>query len=765
VSVLKLFRLSIFASLFFISFSGHSQSLKNDFTIIPAPVSIVKQSGTYTINDSTGISLDIGVKPEDLILFNRYLQELAGVTLISKSTKDSETSIQLKLDSFLVSRKEGYHLLINKKGITISGHDNAGVFYGVQTLLQLMKKSKDGVISVPYCSIDDYPRFSYRGMHLDVSRHMFPVSSIKKWIDILALYKINTFHWHLTDDQGWRIEIKKYPELQTISSMRKETIIGHKRRDPHLFDGKSYGGFYTQEEVAEIIKYASERQIEIIPEIELPGHAQAALAAYPMLGCTGGPYQAATYWGVFDDVYCAGKEQTFKFLENVLDEVSTLFPSPYIHIGGDECPKAQWKVCPDCQKRIKDEHLKNEQELQSYFVRRIEKYLQRKNKKIIGWDEILEGGLAPSATVMSWRGLEGGIAAAKMHHDVIMTPEKYVYLDYYQSLYDGEPIAAGGYTPLAKVYGYEPVPEELNAKEARYIKGVQANVWSEYLESPEKAEYQMFPRMIALAEIAWTKKESRNYPDFLGRLRAQDGLLNWLQVNRFKNFDEINAQVLVKGRKPQLTLKSSLPNAVIHYTLNEKTPDQTSPIYKKPLSIAKSSTIKAAIFKNGTMQKRLFNQRFILNKSTGKDLTLKNQPSGNFIPADSMALLNGVEGSLLYNDDAWTGFSGEDLEAVIDLGSQVTISTVGMNILKYHWQKMWEPDQVRFEVSSDGINYKEVYRQTTFAEEGINKVSGKIAPVAARYIKVSAINKGTIPEGAYGAGGKAWLMVDEIYVN
>jgi hexosaminidase len=765
VSVLKLFRLSIFASLFLISYSGYSQSSKNDFTIIPAPVSIVKQSGIYTINDSTGISLDIGVKPEDLILFNRYLQELAGVTLISKSTKDSETSIQLKLDSFLVSRKEGYHLLINKKGITISGHDNAGVFYGVQTLLQLMKKSKDGVISVPYCSIDDYPRFSYRGMHLDVSRHMFPVSSIKKWIDILALYKINTFHWHLTDDQGWRIEIKKYPELQTISSMRKETIIGHKRRDPHLFDGKPYGGFYTQEEVAEIIKYASERQIEIIPEIELPGHAQAALAAYPMLGCTGGPYQAATYWGIFDDVYCAGKEETFKFLENVLDEVATLFPSPYIHIGGDECPKTQWKVCPDCQKRIKDEKLKNEQELQSYFVRRIEKYLQRKNKKIIGWDEILEGGLAPSATVMSWRGLEGGIAAAKMHHDVIMTPEKYVYLDYYQSLYDGEPIAAGGYTPLAKVYGYEPVPEELNAKEARYIKGVQANVWSEYLESPEKAEYQMFPRMIALAEIAWTKKASRNYPDFLGRLRAQDGLLNWLQVNRFKNFDEINAQVLVKGRKPQLTLKSSLPNAAIHYTLDGKTPDKTSLVYKKPLIIAKSSTIKAAIFRNGTMQKRLFNQRFMVNKSTGKDLTLKNQPSGNFIPADSMALLNGVEGSLLYNDDAWTGFSGEDLEAVIDLGSQVMISTVGMNILKYHWQKMWEPDHVRFEVSSDGINYKEVYRQTAFAEEGINKVSGKIAPVAARYVKVSAINKGTIPEGAYGAGGKAWLMVDEIYVN
>jgi hexosaminidase len=506
VRLLNFHRLSLTFFMMFIQYFGYAQLPKSELNIIPAPVTSIKQSGYAVIDKSTTISMDEGVKPESLIFFNQYLQQLAGVKLVPSDARFQAVGIQLHLDSSVVSQKEGYHLSVGKKGIIISGHDNAGVFYGLQTLIQLIRKSKAGVITVPECRVEDYPRFNYRGMHLDVSRHMFPVSSIKKWIDVLALYKINTFHWHLTDDQGWRIEIKKFPGLQKLSSMRKETLIGHKRADPHRFDGQAYGGFYSQEEVSEIIKYASERHIEIIPEIELPGHAQAALAAYPMLGCTGGPYQTATYWGVFDDVYCAGKEQTFQFLEDVLYEVTSLFPSAYVHIGGDECPKTKWKACPDCQRRIKDEHLKDEQELQSYFVRRIEKYLQAKGRKIIGWDEILEGGLAPSATVMSWRGLEGGIAAAKMQHDVIMTPEKFVYLDYYQSLYEGEPTAAGGYTSLAKVYGYEPVPKELSDNEARFIKGVQANVWSEYLESPEKAEYQMFPRMFALAEIAWTKK-------------------------------------------------------------------------------------------------------------------------------------------------------------------------------------------------------------------------------------------------------------------
>ena len=742
--------------------------------VIPAPSAMKMQEGKFVIDPTILVIRDSAIKADNLVFFNQYLKDLADIELTTIVTNDASATsntpvknhtISLKLDAVAIPEKEGYTLKVSAGQILLTGHDAAGAFYGLQTLVQLMQKTKDGKIEIPACSINDYPRFSYRGMHLDVSRHAFPVAFLKKWIDMLALYKVNTFHWHLTDDQGWRIEIKQYPALQTISSLRAETIIGHKRYDPHRFDGKSYGGYYSQQEVKEIVKYATERHITVIPEIEMPGHAQAALAAYPALGCTDGPYQTATYWGVFDDVYCAGKEQTFSFLEHVLDEVLTLFPSAYIHIGGDECPKTQWKVCPACQERIRKEHLKDEHELQSYFIRRMEKYLESKGRKIIGWDEILEGGLAPSATVMSWRGLEGGIAAAKMHHDVIMTPEKYVYLDYYQSLYGGEQLAAGGYTPLSKVYGYEPVPEELNAEEAKYIKGVQANAWSEYLSSPEKAEYMLFPRMFALAEIAWTRKDIRNYPDFLKRLRRQENMLAVLNINRFRYYDEITSMKSLKNGKPELTLHTDMPGGVIRYTTNGKTPEPTSPIYTTPIIISQTGEIRAAVFGEGSDPARVFKQQFVYSKSTGKKITLFKKTAVNFTPENPRALLNGIQGSPFYNDGEWTGFSGDDLEVLIDLEQQTQISALGINILKYHWQKMWEPDVIRFEISDDGKKYTEVYRQNTFTAEGVNKVRANISPLKARYIRVTAVNKGVIPEGEYGAGGKAMLLADEILVN
>jgi len=479
--------------------------------IIPQPYSIQKNGEVFRFSPAVAIDIGDGISTDNLIFFNQYFHQLAGYNLSVKKT--IAPSIQLSINSNKITEPEGYQLSVTSKQISIIGHDLAGVFYGLQSLVQLLYKS-NGKVTVQGCTIEDHPRFAYRGMHLDVSRHFFKVDAIKKWIDLLALYKINTFHWHLTDDQGWRIEIKKYPLLQSISAYRDETIIGHKKDSPHRFDGKRYGGYYTQEEVKAVVKYAMERHVSIIPEIEMPGHALAALAAYPELGCIGGPYKTATYWGIFDDVYCAGNEQTFTFLKNVLDEVLPLFPSKYIHIGGDECPKTKWKTCPKCQRRIKDEHLKDEHELQSYFIGRMEKYLNSKGRQIIGWDEILEGGLAPGATVMSWTGEEGGIAAAKLHHNAIMTPEKYVYLDYYQSLYPSEPLAGGGYTPLSKVYNYEPITKELSGDEAKYIKGVQANAWSEYLASTAQAEHQIFPRILALAEIGWTDKGNKSYPSF-----------------------------------------------------------------------------------------------------------------------------------------------------------------------------------------------------------------------------------------------------------
>jgi hexosaminidase len=370
--------------------------------------------------------------------------------------KANANYIRLVIDSVGVSFQEGYILQVGQNHVLITGHDRAGVFYRLQSLIQMVAQSGNNTISG--CIIEDHPRFAYRGMHLDVSRHFFSAATIKKWIDVLALSKINVFHWHLTDDQGWRIEIKGYPALQTVAAYRNETLIGHKKEIPHVFDGKRYGGYYTQDEVRDIIHYAADKHITIIPEIEMPGHALAALAAYPSLGCTGGPYQTATFWGIFSDVYCAGYEEVFSFLQEVLDEVMALFPSKYIHIGGDECPKQRWRDCPKCRKRMSEENLKDENELQSYFIKRIEKYLNSKGRQIIGWDEILEGGLSPGATVMSWTGEQGGITAAMQNHQVIMTPEKYVYLDYYQSLYKDEPLAGGGYLPLNKIYEYEPLP-------------------------------------------------------------------------------------------------------------------------------------------------------------------------------------------------------------------------------------------------------------------------------------------------------------------
>lgn len=731
--------------------------------IIPQPYRIQKTGDVFRFSPNVAIGIGDGISTDNLIFFNQYFRQLAGYSISVKKTTTS--SIQLNIDSNTVTEPEGYKLSVTLKQIIISGHDQAGLFYGLQSLLQLLHKSS-GKVTVQGCTIDDHPRFAYRGMHLDVSRHFFKVDAIKKWIDLLALYKINTFHWHLTDDQGWRIEIKKYPLLQSISAYRDETIIRHKKDSPHRFDGKRYGGYYTQDEVKAVVAYATQRHISIIPEIEMPGHALAALSAYPELGCTGGPYKAATYWGIFDDVYCAGNEQTFTFLQNVLDEVLPLFPSKYIHIGGDECPKTKWKTCPKCQQRIKEEHLKDEHELQSYFIGRMEKYLNSKGRQIIGWDEILEGGLAPGATVMSWTGEEGGIAAAKLHHNAVMTPEKYVYLDYYQSLYPSEPLAGGGYTPLSKVYNYEPITKELSGDEAKYIKGVQANAWSEYLASTAQAEHQIFPRILALAEIGWTDKGNKNYSNFLKRLRYEKPLLKQLNINAADTFDEITDSITEStDHQVQLALSSTLPSARIYYTTNGTLPGLKSKKYNKPFVIAASDQIKAALFSGSKQIGRVYQKDFYLDKAIGKTVTLTNQPQGGYNPGNTFGLVNGVFGSKLYNDGQWYGFNGDNLEAVVDLGKIQSVSQLGTNILKYHWQKMWEPTLLTFETSADGKTYTEVYRQTTFNDNGINAVRANIKSTQARYIRVKGINKGIIPSGEYIAGAKAWLMVDELIVN
>ncbi|PAC33234.1 beta-N-acetylhexosaminidase [Flectobacillus sp. BAB-3569] len=518
-------------------------SAQNQYNIVPLPQTVTPQKGQFVVKGNTSIVVstnDPAFKQVASMLADQ-LGATMGTTpkVVSSNSKAVSNSIQFVKNDQLA--EEGYTLNVSSKQVSIAASTGKGAFYALQSLLQLLpnqifsKEKSTGITwSVPNCSIADAPRYSYRGLHLDVGRHFFPVSFIKKYIDLIALHKLNNFHWHLTEDQGWRIEIKRYPKLAEIASKRAQTVVG--RAYSKKFDGKPYGGYYTQDEVKEVVAYAKAKFVNVIPEIEMPGHSQAVLAAYPEFGCNPDKiYQTATDWGVYEDVLCP-REETFQFLENVLTEVMELFPSEYIHIGGDECPKKQWKESRFCQEIIKRENLGDEHGLQSYFIRRIDKFITSKGRKMIGWDEILEGGLSPNAIVMSWRGTEGGIAAAKENHDAIMTPGGYVYLDHYQADPKTEPLAIGGFTTLEKIYSYEPTPTELSPEQQKHIIGVQANVWTEYMQTSDYVEYMVFPRASALSEVAWTKKELKDYSKFSERMKVHADRLEKLHVNFFKGF-------------------------------------------------------------------------------------------------------------------------------------------------------------------------------------------------------------------------------------
>ncbi len=455
--------------------------------------------------------------------------------IVQNSSSSGKVSlVEIKQDTL---PKGAYFLSISPEKIEIKAKSARGFYYALETFRQLLPDTlnKSSTYLLPAIEIYDYPKFEWRGVHLDVGRHFFPKEFIKKYIDQLAKHKMNVFHWHLTEDQGWRIEIKKYPKLTSISSRRKETIV-EKNFNPYVGDGIEYGGFYTQEDIKEIVAYAEDRFVTIVPEIEMPGHSLAALAAYPVLSCTGGPFEVGTKWGVYEDVYCAGNEEVFTFLEGVLDEVITLFPSKYIHIGGDECPKSRWKECPKCQARMKAEGLKDEHELQSYFISRIERYLLKKGHYIIGWDEILEGGLAPQATVMSWRGEKGGIEAAQQGHNVVMTPGRPCYFDHYQSEdRENEPLAIGGYNSLEAVYSYYPIPEEISPENQKFILGAQANVWTEYMPDSKQVEYMLLPRLCALSEVVWTAGKEKDFPEFERRMKRHYNRLTSWGINYRKN--------------------------------------------------------------------------------------------------------------------------------------------------------------------------------------------------------------------------------------
>ena len=516
---------------FFIFFSHINTLFSQKNNIIPTPNEQTINNGFMEIENSPEIITESNFNSA-ATLFKNAIKKL---DLTSKKT--TKNRINFSLNEKL--NEEEYILKINTDQINIEASTETGAIFGFQSLFQLMNLNlKNGVVKLQNQVIKDSPRFKYRGMHLDVGRHMYPVAFIKKYIDGLAMLKFNNFHWHLTEDQGWRIEIEKYPELNNIGSYRDSTLIGHYTDKPWQFDKTRYGGYYTKKEIKEVVRYAQERGINVIPEIEMPGHSQAAVSSYPEFGCTGEQVGVAPLWGVFKEIYCS-KNETFDFLEDIIDEVVELFPGKYIHIGGDEAPKTNWKACGNCQNVINREELKDEHELQSYFITRMEKYINSKGKQIIGWDEILEGGLAPNATVMSWRGVSGGIEAAKMNHEVIMTPNATCYLDHYQAKDTAnEPLAIGGYTPIEEIYNYEPIPNELDESLHKYIIGAQGNVWTEYMKTSDHVEYMVFPRIFALSEVVWAR-DKPSFNDFENKVIDMYPILDKMDINYSKHLERL----------------------------------------------------------------------------------------------------------------------------------------------------------------------------------------------------------------------------------
>ncbi len=766
-------------------------SQNGNLNLIPWPLEVKQPvNGNFLLTEKLNLYTDFPEAGRPVLI--SYLRDkLKGHWIdldVVKNEKDAD--IRILMRRMPTGGKPAYKLVVDQTGITIESNFDAPAFHGIQTFLQLIpltlppapvppvpaKVEKD----IPYVEIFDHARFEYRGMHLDVSRHFSTIDFIKKYIDYLAYHKLNVFHWHLTDDQGWRIEIKNYPELTRIGGWRNGTIIG--RYPGTGSDNIAYGGFYTQDEVREVVKYAANRFIDVIPEIEMPGHSSAAIAAYPFLSCfpekptmipanmiskksvdeqkNGRIKLVQETWGIFDDVFCAGNDSTFTFLQNVIDEVLPLFPSKYFHIGGDECPKTHWKKCPKCQKRIKELKLKDEHELQSYFVQRMEKYLNRKGKILIGWDEILEGGLAPNAVVMSWRGEKGGIEAARQKHFVIMTPSNPVYFDHTQSENE-DSVTIGGYNPLEKVYAYEPIPKELTEEEGKYVLGAQANVWREYIKNDTKTEYTIFPRMSALSEVLWSSKENRNWERFTRILPYQIKRYQSWGANYSNEFYSLKSKISPYREDGSVLFRlESRLNKPIRLNFNGIDLDT---VYTDPIVITESTLIRATQDdKNSLVQSLRF------NKATGRKITLKDEASSTYPGDGAFTLINGVISEKGFSRTReFLGWSGKNCEAVIDLGSEQKISYVVVNSLKRRSSWIWEPAGAEVLVSADGETWKSVKFSDTIQDEENQKVKVvlDIPGTSARYVKVIVRNSGKIPAGNPGAGRDAWLFVDEIEVE
>lgn len=747
-----------------------------DFNIIPRPQQVnVSNDAPFTLSAKTVISL--GTNCQDMKrnanMLASYIEQATGIRPAIGKSKNG-TAIVLTIDK-TIANAEGYKLDADAKQIRIAGASAAGVFYGIQTLRKSLPhvNGKASKVSIPAVHIADAPRFAYRGTHLDVSRHFVTADSVRQFIDMLALHNINRFHWHLTDDQGWRIEIKKYPLLTQIGSKRAQTVIGH---NSGKYDGKPYSGFYTQKQIRDIVKYAADRYITIVPEIDLPGHMQAALAAYPDMGCTGGPYEVWQKWGVSDNVLCAGNDKTLTFIDNVLKEITQLFPSKYIHVGGDECPKTQWQKCPKCQARIKALNLEAkdghsaEERLQSYIITHASNYLKSLGRNTIGWDEILEGGLAEGATVMSWRGESGGIAAAKQHHDVVMTPNSYLYFDYYQSLDKAnEPLAIGGYLPLETVYSYEPMPKELTADEARHIIGVQANIWTEYMPTFKQMQYMALPRLAALSEVQWSQPALKDYTSFTNRLTEFTHMYDRLGYNYAKHLYNVAIHVDSDNKWREILIHmTTAGKAEIRYTLDGTEPTVNSTLYTGAIVLQKSAKIRAAAFRDGK-RSSVTSQDISFNKATACPVELLQPTHKNYTYKGGATLTDGLLGDKGFGTGRWLGFSGNDLEAVIDLKQNTDVSSVSLNTCVDKGSWIFDARNIEVSVSADGKSFTKVASKSLPALEEQtpdNIYTYELTfPQTTRYVKVTATSEHNIPEWHGGKGKPAFLFVDEISVK
>lgn len=723
----------------------------NPVSLIPVPNSLEYRKGYFHTRRPLVLIAGNAAANQAAALFNDWHQQTLGVRFPVKEIMSlKESSIR-----FIVNpeeKDEHYRLVVDKTHIHLEGSP-AGVVRGLSTLLQLMTYAGTNRDRIPAMIIDDAPRFKYRGVHLDVCRHFVSKDFVKRYIDLIALHKMNTFHWHLTEDQGWRIEIKKYPKLTEVGAWRNGSMVGPYR--DQKYDTLRYGGYYTQEEIREVVQYAADRAITVIPEIEMPGHAVAALAAYPEYSCTGNVKEVAKGWGVFEDVFCA-KDSTFLFLQDVLTEVMQLFPSTYIHIGGDECPKERWKQCAACQAVKQQNGLKDEHELQSYFIQRIEKFLNANGRKIIGWDEILEGGLAPNATVMSWRGVDGGIAAAKAGHDAIMTPGSHCYFDHYQGERASEPLAFGGYTPLEKVYRYRPVPDSLTATEAKHILGAQCNLWSEYMYDSRQVEYMLLPRLCALTEVLWTDTNYHHEQDFYQRLLKHQRILDAWKVNYAVSWMRPALQTEGLKTTPGLLVKleSKYPQEIKYAVTNgNDTPKYRK--YRKPFRILATGNV---LVQSGTGRQEIISTYpFHFSLTTGAAVTLKTKGDRQYANPGS-TLTDGITGAYPWTGKHWIGWYGKNSEIQIDLGKEQQVDSIVVYYL--HDPVSWIHAPAAVWLGEVGSGKKSVGRPL---DQAINRM---VIPVQERkqFLQLFIQSIGKNPSGSAGAGDDGWMFISEVQV-